>query len=310
MLTHFKVAGFKSLVDTSVDLGVVNVFIGANGSGKSNILEALGVMGAAAFGSVEPETLRYRGVRLGLPSLYKSSFKNKPYRRIITLEASSETTTYRLALDNPIESPKAAWRINNEYLALKPSTRLVTRSPKGTRIHVMDNKASPLNIRDELTAAKSALNLFETFGTDARVNSARPLIDMLEGFAIFAPTTSVLRGTASDVTRDPLGLEGSGLPTALQEMLDKKNASLGPFDIDDIWELIDWAQDMSAVAGGQVPVSPAVQTPALLLRFVDRFMREGRNTTISTMHCIPDWRPDSCAWSARSSCRMESVRCC
>jgi predicted ATPase len=280
MLTHFKVAGFKTLVDTSVALGVVNVFIGANGSGKSNILEALGVMGAAAFGSVEPETLRYRGVRLGLPSLYKSSFKNKPYRRLITLEVSSESTTYRLALDNPIESPKVAWRINNEYLALKPTTKLVTRSPKGTRIHVTDNKASPLNIRDEMTVAKSALNLFETLGPGVvhRAEQARPLIEMLEGFAIFAPTTSVLRGTASDVTRDPLGLEGSGLPTALQEMLDKKSASLGPFDIDDIWELIDWAQDMSAVAGGQVPVSPAVQTPPIMLRFVDRFMREGRNT--------------------------------
>ncbi|HEY4563526.1 MAG TPA: AAA family ATPase, partial [Thermoanaerobaculia bacterium] len=69
MLSTFKVEGFKSLSEASVELGAFNVFIGANGSGKSNLLEAVGVASAAAFGSVEPETLRYRGVRPGLPAL-------------------------------------------------------------------------------------------------------------------------------------------------------------------------------------------------------------------------------------------------
>jgi predicted ATPase len=75
MISTFKVEGFKSLIETSVELGAFNVFIGANGSGKSNLLEAIGVMGAASFGSVEPETLRYRGVRPGLPALYKTSLR-------------------------------------------------------------------------------------------------------------------------------------------------------------------------------------------------------------------------------------------
>ena len=71
------VKDFKSLVEVTVDLGVVNVFIGANGSGKSNLLEAVGVLGAAASGRVNDESLKYRGVRPGRPALYKSSFKNK-----------------------------------------------------------------------------------------------------------------------------------------------------------------------------------------------------------------------------------------
>ena len=108
--------------------------------------------------------------------------------------------------------------------------------------------------------------------------SARALIDVLDGYAIFAPSTSVLRGTARDVARDPLGLEGSGLPTAVQDLLDKRAQTLGPFDLEEVWELIEWAEDMSAVPGSQVPVSPAVQTTPILLKFVDRFMREGRNT--------------------------------
>ena len=48
MIRRLQVRSFKSLADVEVELGVVNVFIGANGSGKSNLLEALGVLSAAA----------------------------------------------------------------------------------------------------------------------------------------------------------------------------------------------------------------------------------------------------------------------
>ncbi|MCW8138291.1 MAG: AAA family ATPase [Planctomycetota bacterium] len=73
MLKHLKVEGFKSIRLATVELGAVNVFIGANGSGKSNFLEAFGLCGAALFGSVEAETLKQRGVRPGLTELYKTS---------------------------------------------------------------------------------------------------------------------------------------------------------------------------------------------------------------------------------------------
>jgi predicted ATPase len=74
MIKHFAIKSFKSILDASLDLGRVNVFIGANGSGKSKLLEAIGVLGAAANGVVDDESLLRRGVRPGLPALYKSSF--------------------------------------------------------------------------------------------------------------------------------------------------------------------------------------------------------------------------------------------
>ena len=39
MITQITVENFKSIENLSVDLGRINVFIGANGVGKSNILE-------------------------------------------------------------------------------------------------------------------------------------------------------------------------------------------------------------------------------------------------------------------------------
>jgi predicted ATPase len=77
MLRTLKVERFKSLVKLELELGRINVFVGANGSGKSNLLEAVGVLGAAAFGRVDDETLLRRGVRPGVPSLYKTAFSSK-----------------------------------------------------------------------------------------------------------------------------------------------------------------------------------------------------------------------------------------
>ena len=94
MIESFSVRTFKSLEDVTVDLGQVNVFIGANGSGKSNLLEALGVLSAAAYGRVDDQSLLSRGVRPGVPQLYKSAFSARPeekFRPISSLARAART---------------------------------------------------------------------------------------------------------------------------------------------------------------------------------------------------------------------------
>ena len=51
MIQIIKIEGFKSILSMTLELARVNCFIGANGVGKSNILEAIGVL-SAARGSV------------------------------------------------------------------------------------------------------------------------------------------------------------------------------------------------------------------------------------------------------------------
>ena len=90
MIEKLTVNSFKSLESVEVDLGQVNVFIGANGSGKSNLLEALGVLSAAADGKVNDQTLLQRGVRPGVPSLYKSAFSTRMPPHISFAAANSQ----------------------------------------------------------------------------------------------------------------------------------------------------------------------------------------------------------------------------
>src|SRR5438445_5373716 len=110
MLKSVTIESFKSLERVPVELGRVNVFIGANGSGKSNLLEAMGVLGAAAFGRVDDESLLRRGVRPGLPQLYKSAFSEERAPAHISFSACNASTSYSVSLLNPIKDPNPAWR--------------------------------------------------------------------------------------------------------------------------------------------------------------------------------------------------------
>src|SRR5882724_2715409 len=126
-LREIHIKGFKSIVDQTLAPGRVNCFIGANGVGKSNVLEAVGVLGAAASGRVDDEAIVRRGVRAGLPRLYKTSFSGTQIPPHITLEADSESAaTFRVSLLNPLEKPEPAWSFKTEFLS-SGATEVVSR---------------------------------------------------------------------------------------------------------------------------------------------------------------------------------------
>jgi len=50
MLKKLTVQGFKSIERQTIELGSLNVLIGANGSGKSNLLAALSFFRTSALG--------------------------------------------------------------------------------------------------------------------------------------------------------------------------------------------------------------------------------------------------------------------
>lgn len=256
MLDLFTVRDFKSLVDVSVGLGVVNVFIGANGSGKSNLLEAVGILGAAASGRVNDESLKYRGVRPGLPALYKSSFKARPGPRHVFFEAEGYGASYSVSLLNPIENPKPDWGYKHEQLK-RGGDRIVGRSP-ATKERLNRN---------------SGLAALKTVEMDED-DPAGKLLDVLRNYAIYAPDTPTLRGLEPDPqSREPVGLAGGRLPEGLVSLwADNKRGLLTP-----IFPLVSWMSSFGVTYTRQIPISESVPQPQRGLRFVDKYMSEGRN---------------------------------
>lgn len=261
MLNTIEVESFKSLEKVSVDLGLVNVFIGANGSGKSNLLEAIGVLGAAANGRVDDEALLRRGVRPGLPTLYKSSFKGSRQPSEIRFTATNEGAFYSVGLFNPMGKPEPAWRFKTELLK------------EGNKKHVGRSQRLK-KIRLDPYAGYAALKSVELL----EESSAGKLLKELRQFAIYSPDTATLRGLDSDPqSREPVGLSGGRLAEAVQDIyMPLSHAERVEF-FGSLLGLIDWANGLGAGRPNEVPVSKNIPQPTRILRFRDRFMAEGRN---------------------------------
>lgn len=263
MLRAVKIENFKSLAKVELELGRFNLFIGANGSGKSNLLEALGILSAAAYGVVDDESLLRRGVRPGVPQLYKSAFPQTSKAQHITFEAESESgAAYRVTLWNPARDPSPAWRFKHETLTDADGTKLVTRGPR--------TKDAP-NLEKGLAAAKMV-----------QMEPDKPavkFIDELSRFAIYAPNTPTLRQLIPDPqSREPVGLSGGRLPESVREWRSSIRRRQGYFGfIDDILEMIDWSENFSTVYSSAVPLSPSAARSPLVVQFIDRFMAPKRN---------------------------------
>ena len=263
MITKLTVESFKSLESVSVELGRVNVFIGANGSGKSNLLEALGVLGAAASGRVDDESLRSRGVRPGVPQLYKSSFPRKEGEKETTsilFEAGQAGAAYKVSLSNPSNDRNPAWQFETELLERWPGDRFVDRSPVDTNLNPEQGYAALKVV--ELGNSEPALRLF----------------DDLRGYRIYCANTPTLRGAPDLQSREPLGLSGGRLPDAIREI---RGARRGNKRLKDAFQqvisLIDWAKNVQSAASADVPLSPSAAASKLVVRFTDRYMAEKRN---------------------------------
>lgn len=61
-------------LDHTIELGRINVFIGENGCGKTNILEAVAMAAGALTDKLSVEELFNRGMRVARPSIMRSSF--------------------------------------------------------------------------------------------------------------------------------------------------------------------------------------------------------------------------------------------
>lgn len=261
MIRTVTIDGFKSIHhDNPIPLGRVNCLIGANGVGKSNVLEAIGVLGAAANGVVDDEALLRRGVRAGLPRLFKSSFAAERTPGHIGVGVTDDLgASYRVSLLNPLGAPEPAWSYKTEVLT------------DGVRDIVSDGVRNKKNLNPK--AGLAALKLVD----EAPDSPAAQLMQRLQDYAIYSPNTPTLRGTAPDTQpRTPVGLSGGQLAEAFDAM-----SKLYRHDergtLDSVLELIDWVSDVETTSKGADLLSPKVARTKWLLKFTDRYMSKSRN---------------------------------
>jgi predicted ATPase len=264
MLTRLSVQGFKSLQNVQdLELGLVNVFIGANGSGKTNLLEAIGLLGAAAGGQVDDQALLRRGVRPGTLSLYRSSFKKAEAPEKISISATwaleQNTAEYRIDITSAMDTRQQPWPYEEKFKFNGKELGQVPKKGETRAIFPAGEKSYP-------TRWGLVPEIFYH------------LFSVLSDYAVFSPNTLALRSVTPDTTqRSPVGLAGGQLPEAVKELLDVEHNTFGTLELDELFELLDWVDEMAVEPPSRELVPPSVPTVRNIIRFTDRWMHEERN---------------------------------
>ena len=223
MLTEIHIKNFKSIADDSITLGRVNVFIGENGCGKSNILEALAFASTSMVSdSIDKDILAGKGVRIAKPSLMVNSFKGKKQNPEICIEIKAENEDKPFVLktypDND-DIHSAKWiraSLSFEWFELE----LLAKT-----------------LRETIKIKESNPNQ-DTRGLLTNFQNSTSSLKNSSDFLIYCLNTPALRGLTQQSLKEPVGIHGENLDVLIANFSKEENEILQKYNY-----LIDWLDD-------------------------------------------------------------------
>jgi AAA15 family ATPase/GTPase len=280
MLERLVVERFKSIRSTDISFGRVNLFVGANGAGKSNILEAVGIVSAMLGRGISNAELSRKGVRQTPPELMKAAHKYRDLPRTLELTAQfSGDITYRCKLSSSIND--ASLRVQSESATFQ-NHRLFGRSPRGNKV---DGLSLP-GVLDKYRGMWDQIRAAYAF--DKRLSDT---FSEFSRYAIFSPQTDFLRGKKTGQPDDtPIGLHGEGLPNAVKALIrqsmsnrlsnpeeKRSEAQLARRALQLVY-LPGWTRGVRVGTLDKHMISADVTSDSdSMIYFIDKYMRDDRN---------------------------------
>lgn len=295
MLTSIEIQNYKSISSIKIDLGRVNVFIGENGAGKSNILEAMALSGAACAEKLDNEFLVSRGVRVTDSVLMRPAFSgfsaDSPVE-ITVYSDSGSAVSYVLDNDN---SPYSTWRAKikiqskNEELSASDFVEAITNLRENEKLD-----------RDELTKFLTSLGgiFASALGEDDDLRETRSVgirapdflaaalarkslafklqSRSLSQFVIFSPENSSLRMFEREGQIEPLGINGEGV-LKLLTVLAETGEMQALESIKRSLRLLGWFKDFNLVSEAGLPGARLSITDSYLSEKRNRFDQRSAN---------------------------------
>lgn len=281
MLKELTITRFKSIREQKLEFGRVNLFIGGNGTGKSNILEAIGLASACLSRGLSDTDIALKGLRLTPPELMKSSFKNEDLPKTLALDALfTDDIEYKAVLQSREGDPLL--RFFSES-ARSGAIKIFGRSNRGARatgVPHADRLEQHRGLWDQIKATH-----------DIKANVASEF-QQFSRYVIYTPQTDFLRGRQSGrIDTPPIGLRGEGLPEAVSSFLkvwasyqtpaQEKINSLEKQVIDACADLV-WLPGWASRFGTHYPKlsltsRDIADRSSQIVYFVDRFMHATRN---------------------------------
>ncbi len=244
MINNISIKNFKSVVDVSLPLGRFNLLIGANGCGKSNILEGIAMGAAASSNKLDYEYFANRGMRVVEPQLMLPAFDGVD-ADYICIDATDEmAAAFSCKLHYNKESKPAKWVDGSmSFYELISLLKERTNEEHG--------KVADL--------AKTLEELMKKQGSDVVLNirvspnekgfSIMTAIPDLEHFLIYSLEESKLRSADDSNRIYPLGRHGEGLFAYLKNIAQRPNALEFFDEIKENLKVFDWFDDMQVPSG-------------------------------------------------------------
>lgn len=269
MIKKVKIENYKSVVNQTLELGSFNVVIGANGCGKSNLLEAIAMAGLSSSGALLPEMFESRGIRLSESRFMRSAFEEVD-KEFITLQVETsdgDESLYRIHYNT--DQKPAQWED-----VIEEGTRTMISFIKD---HITDPSQEAINSDPKLAILKyyfermnngdsaKALNFTFKENPDHTLTWSRPNMNGLRNFIIYSLEESSLR-SLDTMPSTKLGRTGKGLLPYLKELSKTEEGQEMLGEIKRNMQVIDWFEDLD------MPESGLSQDSTLILK--DRYVDE------------------------------------
>lgn len=232
MVTNIKLKNFKSVVDLSLDLGTFNVFIGENGCGKSNILEAIAFGAAASADKLDFEFLGSRGIRLTNPEFMFSAFENMKQKNEIDLEIILNQKNLFFKIINDANN---ALKWNDKFNFTKPSFfKSLIESMEKMRDF---NHTLELGSNEKINKKRNDIfnEVINRYEESKLISNSE-----LSNFIIYSPEQSSLRKLEETNQIYPLGIKGEGLFQYLKTLASETKNKKILEQIKENLVLLDW----------------------------------------------------------------------
>lgn len=276
MIQNITIKNYKSIHDLSLELGNTNVFIGENGCGKTNILEAVAMLGAAHANDLSANGLYSKGVRVTKPNLTFSSFHGQKQRNDIEFQYKTHSMNDPASMVLVTESADdiySEWlkEIKLESIAFGDRTLKIETASSPTEegwLEFIGKQRRNPSLSDEAQMAAIRKLLHKILHEWDLDN-----LPELESFLIYNLDTQALRGVSSNSRIQPLGIYGEGLDLLISDFAADEFSELLEFK-----KLISWLdkilidkEDSLKFKGHKLGRSTSV------LYFRDKYMRKNNN---------------------------------
>jgi predicted ATPase len=240
MISKLEIHNYKSLNELTLEVGRFNVLIGENGCGKSNLLEAIALVAAAASNKLDNEFLASRGIRVTEPKLMRSAFNDENLSKSIKVNLNFN-------FDNTSIAQFYEFSHNNQ-----PYSKWLTIESRAHQMVSMWHhlfKNSEISFDEFIIANDKYIDyVSEKFFDGDKITAKNYLMrpenkvdnenEIFRNFLIYSPENTALRNFSKEGQIEPLGIHGEGLLKLLKVI--KNNSPEQWQEIQDSLELFDW----------------------------------------------------------------------